>query len=395
MSAPTSLPALSALPPGATLGLIGGGQLGSLFIASAKRLGYPVVLLDPDPNCPAAKLAERHLCAAYDAPQALAELAELAQAITTEFENVPAASLQFLAERARVAPTAASVAIAQDRIMEKRFFSDLAEHTGVHPVPWAIIEAEGDIVQLPETMLPGVLKTARHGYDGKGQARVKNRKQLQDAWQEMGRPVCVLERWQPLAFEVSLVLARGADGQTECYPMAQNLHQNGILHTSTVPAPDADANLQQQAQQAALYWSSTLGYVGVLCFEFFVLRDGSLLVNEMAPRPHNSGHYTLDACQISQFEQQVRSLAQLPLQAPNCHAPAIMLNLLGDLWQDGPPALDALAELPDTFLHMYGKQHARNGRKMGHVTVLGNSLDEAQQRLALVNAKLAGAATES
>jgi 5-(carboxyamino)imidazole ribonucleotide synthase len=374
-------PVVSPLPPGSTLGLLGGGQLGRMFIASAHQLNYRVVLLDPEPDCPASALADRHLCAEYDDPLALAELAHLAQAVTTEFENVPAASLLFLAQRTRIAPSASCVATAQNRVTEKTFFSAQAAHTGVHPVPWFVVETEADINQMPGPMLRGILKTAQLGYDGKGQARVQNREQLRRAWHAMGQTCCVLEQWLALDYEVSLVLARGADGQTECYPMAQNEHRDGILHTSSVPAPSADPAVLQQAQQAALHWVAALDYVGVICFEFFVLKDGTLLVNEMAPRPHNSGHYSLDACQTSQFEQQVRALAQLPLLAPDCHSPAMMLNLLGELWQAGSPDFATLSALPGTFLHLYGKQQARKGRKMGHVTLLGASLPEAQARL--------------
>lgn len=384
----SALPVLAALPPGSWLGLLGGGQLGRMFIASAHALHYKVILLAPEADCPASELADRHLCTAYDDPLALAELAHLAQAVTTEFENVPAPSLLFLAERTRVAPAAACVAIAQDREQEKTFFSAQARASGVHPVPWQVLQSEADIEQLPDAMLPGILKTARLGYDGKGQVRVQNRNQLRAAWHSLGQTCCVLEKWLPLAYEVSLLLARGADGQTECYPLAQNVHIDGILHTSSVPAPDAAPALVQRAQHAALHWVAALDYVGVICFEFFVLQDGTLLVNEMAPRPHNSGHYSLDACQVSQFEQQVRTLAQLPLGSPACDCPTMMLNLLGDLWHDGAPELDAVAAMPQTILHMYGKRQARKGRKMGHVTVLGADMQQAQARMQQVCARL-------
>lgn len=376
--APAITPAVATLPAGSWLGLLGGGQLGSMFIQAAHQLGYKVVLLAPENHCPASNWADRHICAEYDDPLALAELADLAQAVTTEFESVPAPSLAFLAGRTRVAPRAQCLAIAQNRIQEKSFFAAHATQSGVVPVPWFALEQAADIEAVPSHLLPGVLKTAQNGYDGKGQVRVKNREQLAQAWRELGGAPCVLEQWLPLAFEVSIVLARAHDGQTELYPLAQNEHRDGILHLSQVPAPAASQPLREAAQRAALHWCAALDYVGVLCFEFFVLQDGTLLVNEMAPRPHNSGHYTLDACQVSQFEQQVRALVQLPLLPPQLKSPAVMLNLLGDLWVQGAPDFSRLQAIQGAHLHLYGKHQARAGRKMGHVTMLGVSAEQAQ-----------------
>jgi 5-(carboxyamino)imidazole ribonucleotide synthase len=283
-----------------------------------------------------------------------------------------------LAERTWVAPGAQCLAIAQNRIQEKSFFAFQAVQSGVAPVPWWGLQHRTDLEKVPSHLLPGVLKTAQNGYDGKGQVRVQDREQLAQAWRELAHQPCVLEQWLPLAFEVSIVLARAHDGHTVLYPLAQNQHRNGILHLSQVPAPAASPQLMAAAERAALQWSAALDYVGVLCFEFFALQDGTLLVNEMAPRPHNSGHYTLDACQVSQFEQQVRALAQLPLLSPQLNSPAVMLNLLGDLWAQGTPDFAALQAMSGAHLHLYGKHQARAGRKMGHVTFPGGSAEQVQ-----------------
>jgi 5-(carboxyamino)imidazole ribonucleotide synthase len=383
--------ASAPLPPGSWLGLLGGGQLGRMFIQAAQQMGYKVVLLAPEMYSPASTVADRHICADYDDPLALAELADLAQAITTEFESVPAPSLTFLAARTRVAPGAQALAIAQNRIQEKTFFDFHAAQSGVLPVPWCGLRQAADLAAVPSSMFPGVLKTAQFGYDGKGQITVANRADLPAAWRELGEQPCVLEQWLPLAFEISIVVARADDGQTVLYPVAQNQHRKGILHISQVPAPSASHDLIQRAQRAALHWSAALEYVGVLCFEFFVLQDGSLLINEMAPRPHNSGHYSLDACQVSQFEQQVRALAQLPLLTPQLKSPVTMLNLMGDLWAQGTPDFSAVQALAGAHLHLYGKHQARAGRKMGHINLLDADLSLAHAKLDALAGKLAGA----
>lgn len=379
----------AALPPGSWLGLLGGGQLGRMFIQAAQQMGYKVVLLAPETYSPASTLADRHICANYDDPAALAELADLALAVTTEFESVPVPSLTFLAARTRVAPGAQALAIAQNRIQEKTFFEFHAAQSGVLPVPWCALRQASDLDAVASSMFPGVLKTAQFGYDGKGQISVANRADLPAAWRELGEQACVLEQWLPLAFEISIVVARAGDGQTVLYPVAQNEHRQGILHISQVPAPAANQAQIQRAQRAALHWCAALEYVGVLCFEFFVLRDGSLLINEMAPRPHNSGHYSLDACQVSQFEQQVRALAQLPLLAPQLQSPVAMLNLMGDLWTHGTPDFSVVQALPGAHLHLYGKHQARAGRKMGHINLLDADLAVAHTKLTALAEKLA------
>lgn len=363
----------AALPilPGAWLGLLGGGQLGRMFCMAAQSLGYKVQVLDPDPDSPAAAVADAHLCADFDDLAVLDQLAERCAAITTEFENIPAAALQHLAQRRVVRPGAAAVAVAQDRITEKNTLAQL----GIAVAPYVALGAlptPTDLSSVSSQLFPGILKAARLGYDGKGQQAVATPTDLFTAFEALGAVPCVLEKRLPLAFELSVVLARSADGQIAFFPIAENHHRNGILMASRVPAPHATAQHCQQAQAWAQAVAESLGYVGVLCMEFFVLQDGQLRVNEIAPRPHNSGHYTLDACVTSQFEQQVRALTRLPLGSTRLREPALMLNLLGDIWwQDTvyrePDWLQVLS-LDGVKLHLYGKHDPRPGRKMGHIT---------------------------
>ena len=353
-----------------TLGVMGGGQLGRMFVQAAQSMGYFTAVLEPDKTSPAGLVAHYHIDAPYDDEQGLAQLMQRCAAITTEFENVPAPALVTLGAHRPVAPTADSVAICQDRAAEKRHFVK----SGVACAPFAVIESEADLARIDAALLPGILKTARLGYDGKGQVRVADRAALATAWSALKQVPCVLEQWLPLAHELSVIVARGADGAMVHLPVQQNLHRDGILAVTQVPAPDIDAATQQRAIDAARRLAEELAYVGVLCVEFFVLRDGSLVANEMAPRPHNSGHYSLDACDLSQFELQVRCLAGLPLMAPRLHSSAVMLNLLGDLWfaadgRERTPDWSALLALPGAHLHLYGKASARRARKMGHLTL--------------------------
>ena len=379
---PSFLP--TANPP-TWLGVMGGGQLGRMFAHAAQAMGYKVAVLEPSADCPAGQVAERLVQAGYDDSIALGQLAALCSAVTTEFENVPADSMNLLAQGSFVAPAGSCVAIAQDRVLEKRFFVDCAAKSGVLPAPHKVIASIEDIEAIGDDLLPGILKTVRMGYDGKGQVRVKSREDVRAAFESMGQVTCLLEKMLPLAYEVSVLTARGADGQSVVYPIAENVHRDGILFTTTVPGPNVSAECAQKAQDAARAIVAELGYVGVLCIEFFVLEDGSLVVNEMAPRPHNSGHYTIDACVTSQFAQQVRAMARLPLGDVRQHSPAVMLNILGDVWFDGDkvrePAWDRVLALPGAFLHLYAKDDPRRGRKMGHVTFVAPTLAEAQEQL--------------
>ena len=374
----------SANPP-TWLGVMGGGQLGRMFAHAAQAMGYKVAVLEPAATCPAGEVAERLINADYTDSVALGQLSALCAAVTTEFENVPADSMKLLAHGSFVAPNGACVAIAQDRIAEKRFFVDCAPQSGVMPAPHKVIASLEDIEAIGDDLLPGILKTVRMGYDGKGQVRVKSREDVRAAFEAMQGVTCLLEKMLPLAYEVSVLTARGADGASVVYPIAENVHRDGILFTTTVPGPNVSAQCAQRAQDAARTIVAQLGYVGVLCIEFFVLEDGTLVVNEMAPRPHNSGHYTIDACVTSQFAQQVRAMARLPLGDCRQHSPAVMLNILGDVWFDGDsvrePAWDQVLALPGAFLHLYGKDDPRRGRKMGHVTFVATTLEAAQERL--------------
>lgn len=375
MAVVTRLP--TKLPGEATLGVMGGGQLGRMFVHAAQALGYRTVVLDPDPQSPAGLVAHEHIRADYLDAAGLARLADQCDAITTEFENVPAQALATLAERRFVAPSGAAVAICQDRADEKAHFIA----SGVACAPHAVIRSQADLDAVADTLLPGILKTARMGYDGKGQQRVKTRAELAAAWEALKRVPCVLEQMLPLKLELSVIVARGADGQVVQFPVQQNLHRDGILAVTQVPAPDVTEAMQAEAGAAAARIAASMDYVGVLCVEFFVLQDGRLVVNEMAPRPHNSGHYTMDACDVSQFHAQVRAMAGLPLRVPRLHSAAVMLNLLGGLWFDGSvertPAWDRVLGLPGTHLHLYGKTEARPGRKMGHLNVTAATPDEA------------------
>ena len=383
----TLLPGLAADGKPVTLGVMGGGQLGRMFVHAAQAMGYATAVLDPDPDSPAGLVSHHHIRADYLDPKGLAALAQGCSAITTEFENVPAQALLTLARTRPVAPAAEAVSIAQDRAAEKAHFV----RCGVPCAPYAVIETEAQLLAVERNLLPGILKTARMGYDGKGQMRVKNRAALAAAWAELNGVPCVLEKMLPLQAECSVIVARGADGTCVHLPVQRNLHRGGILAMTEVFKGNMPLALARRAVSASKSIANEMRYVGVLCVEFFVVSDGesgragatsngkngtlSLVVNEIAPRPHNSGHYSTDACDVSQFELQVRTLAGLPLTQPRQHSPAIMLNLLGDLWLANvtPPWAKILA-LPGTHLHLYGKTEPRIGRKMGHLNITGPSI---------------------
>ncbi len=373
--------------PGSWLGLLGGGQLGRLFCHAAQSLGYQVAVLDPSPHCPAGSVANLHIQTAYDDAAGLAHLAAICRVVTTEFENVPADSLRRLAKHCRVSPAADAVAISQDRIAEKDFIA----RQGITVAPHVAIRCRDDLQGAPVELFPGILKVARLGYDGKGQVRVTSRNQALAAFADLGEVDCVLEALLPLADEISVVLARGYDGASVVYPIARNAHRDGILACSIIERTTDESAYQAYATRAALLIAQGLDYHGVLCVEFFVLTNGQLIVNEIAPRPHNSGHYTLNACVTSQFEQQVRVMTGLPLGSAKLLAPAVMLNILGDIWytdassdvQREPNWPGALA-IPSAKLHLYGKEVARRGRKMGHVTVVADTLVQAQADAAQV-----------
>ncbi|MEI6353986.1 MAG: 5-(carboxyamino)imidazole ribonucleotide synthase [Methylococcus sp.] len=357
------------LPP-AMLGIIGGGQLGRMFTMAARSMGYRVTVLEPDKDCPAGTLADVHLCAPYDDSPALDELAGTCRAVTTEFENVSALGFQRLGESVRVSPSAAAVSIAQDRIREKNFI----QRAGLAVVPFAPLETLADLDQSLAHLLPGILKLAQLGYDGKGQIRVESEEDVSKAFFALGEKPCVLEQRLELALELSVIVARTTPSLVTTFPIAENQHAGGILDISLVPARVSD-KVAQRASEMALQVAEALDYVGVLAVEFFLLKDQTLIINEIAPRPHNSGHFSLDATLTSQFEQQVRTLCGLPPGDTQLLSPAVMINLLGDLWGDKDPDWSILLEQPNVLLHLYGKTSARPGRKMGHFNVLGNDLE--------------------
>lgn len=358
--------------PGATVGVVGGGQLGRMFTLQARTMGYRVIVLDPDFQSPAGAVADRHIRASYDDARALAELSSICAAVTTEFENVPAATLQILARSSIVRPPVEAVATAQDRITEKTF---LQSH-GFATAPFRPVRSQGELAAaLKAVPLPALLKTSRLGYDGKGQATVASKDDAGRAFERLGGVPCVLEARLELECELSVIVARGADGELAAFPVAENRHQNGILETSVVPARLSEA-LALEARRLATGLAEAMAYVGVLGVELFVV-EGRLMVNEMAPRPHNSGHYTLDACSSNQFELQLRTLCGLPLTQPWLLSPVAMVNLLGDLWTGGEPRWEEALRRPGVRLHLYGKAEARPGRKMGHLNCLAADPDRA------------------
>lgn len=369
------------LLPGETLGLMGGGQLGRMFAQAAATMGYHVAVLEPGATSPAGEVALRQIAARYDDAEGLRTLAQTVRAVTTEFENVPAASLRALADAGlRTTPSADAVAATQNRNVEKAFI----ERAGVPVAPHARVASEADVAALPPELFPGILKTASLGYDGKGQARVANVEETLEAFRAFGGVECVLEKRLALKLEVSVIVCRGLDGATKTFPVSENVHRNGILAVSVMPAriDDATAN---RAREYAGRIAEALDYRGVLCVELFILEDGSILANELAPRPHNSGHATIDACVMSQYEAQVRVMAGLPLGSTEQHSASVMLNLLGDLWFDekgeaATPDWAKLLSIPGVKLHLYGKAEARPARKMGHVTVVAPTGELAMAR---------------
>lgn len=353
--------------------MLGGGQLGRMFTVAARNLGYRVIILEPDPHSPAAQLADAHMQAAYDDQAALTTFGQQCDVITTEFENIPAQTLDFLAQFCPVRPHGQAVEMAQDRILEKEF----VRRCGLAPVPFAPIRQETDIeVARSQVNYPAILKTARFGYDGKGQVMVKSAEDAKKAFTQLGQVPCVLEQRVELACEISVILARSSQGEMRCFPVAENEHRGGILHQTIVPARISPA-LAQAAQQAAKCMAERLMFIGVMAVEFFITTSGELLVNEMAPRTHNSGHYTLDACITSQFEQQVRMVCDLPFGDTHLLSPVVMVNMLGDLWHGTQPNWLALLQSPNTKLHLYGKREARLGRKMGHYCTLAMPQEQA------------------
>jgi 5-(carboxyamino)imidazole ribonucleotide synthase len=374
----------NSILPGATLGILGGGQLGRMFVSAARAMGYEVVVLDPDGSSPAGSMATKHLQAKYDDREALDYMAKHCAAVSTEFENIPADTLDYLANFVPVHPSASALRIAQNRYSEKIFFQSL----GLSIANFLSIESEDDIELAKDFSFPAILKTNTLGYDGKGQIVCQNHGELVDALSQIGSVSYVLEKRIDLVKEVSVVLCRNQAGEVDCFPLAENQHSNGILDISIAPA-----NLSQEMTveiiDAATKIAHGLDYCGVLAVEFFISSDNEILINEMAPRPHNSGHYTLDACYTSQFEQQVRMMCGLSAGDSALHTPVAMWNMLGNIWpESASPNWDDLLKHGKAKLHLYGKAEARVGRKMGHVNFLADSTADAVELLALIKQRL-------
>lgn len=360
--------------PGATLGMFGGGQLGRMLTIAARTMGYRVIVLDPDPDSPAGHIADEHLHAEYSDEWALEQLAKNCDVITTEFENVPASTLRRLQAQCVVRPSARALELTQDRIREKIFISE----TGMDTADFRAVYDLKDLQAACEDIKPPyILKRSSLGYDGKGQFHAVDLRSAQTAFAKLGESPCVLEQKIDLEREISVVLGRSTAGSSVCFPVVENEHHNGILNLSMVPARVSNT-FAGKAEEMAITLAKSLDFCGVLAVEFFVTRDGQLLVNEIAPRVHNSGHYTLDACKTSQFEQQVRMICDLPAGNPALLSPVVMVNLLGDLWTSRVPRWDILLQHPDAKLHLYGKRQARPGRKMGHMCYLDDDLDRAE-----------------
>jgi len=373
-----------AILPGNTLGMLGGGQLGRMFVIAARTMGYEVIVLDPDADSPAGKMASEHLKANYDDRRALDHLAKHCAVISTEFENIPAESLDYLANYLPVHPSGSALRIAQNRILEKQFFTQ----QGINIAPYVAIDSVADLAQAQNFEYPAILKIATLGYDGKGQYVCNSFDEFRSAYDQIGVSTCVLEKKVNLVREVSVILCRSEAGDIDCFPVAENEHLNGILDLSVVPA---GLSRQQsiEVKQAASRIAHGLNYCGVLAVEFFISSDDEVLVNEMAPRPHNSGHFTIDACETSQFEQQVRMMCGIPSGSSRQYTPVVMWNVLGDIWpQGGTPAWGEVLCQQNMKLHLYGKTEARAGRKMGHINCLATNTREARQRLADLKIKL-------
>jgi len=362
-----------ALTPGATIGVLGGGQLGRMLAVTARQMGYRIIVLDPSPRCPTAQVSDGVVVGALDDLEAAKHLASQVDVITLDTEHVPAEALEVLDTIAPVRPGASVLRTIQDRLVQKQFL----DRIGMPQAAWAPV---GDAAELESALAkvgrPAILKVRRAGYDGKGQVRIEpHADALAQLARLHGQPA-VAEELVPFVREISVILARGLDGEIQIYPIAENVHRRHVLHTTRAPAPMPDAR-RKRAEEVAVAVAEALGHVGVMAVEMFELGDGALLVNEIAPRTHNSGHYTYGACSTSQFEQHLRAICGLPLGDPRALTGAVMVNLIGDLWSAGPPAWQHVLARPEARLHLYGKDAPAPGRKMGHVCLLDDDTDRA------------------
>ena len=369
--------------PGATIGVMGGGQLGRMFAIAARRMGYRVHTFSPDEDTPTGQLADREVAARYDDEAAVFDFARGVDVLTFEFENIPAQTVEWCARFCEVRPAGRVLHIAQERLREKEFLAD----AGLPLPPFARVNSEGELrAALAKIGTPAVLKTAAFGYDGKGQRKIAPGDDLAEVWRLFAGQPAVLEGFVDFDLELSVLVARGIDGALATFPVGRNDHANHILDVTVVPF--GDPKIETAAREMACVVAERINLVGLLAVEMFLQRDGSLLINELAPRPHNSGHWTFDGCVTSQFEQQLRAVCGLPLGATDILRPVAMANLLGDLWAGGEPDWSAALRDPDVKLHLYGKAVPRAGRKMGHLIAFGATPEEAERRARAARAAL-------
>lgn len=364
------------IAPGKTIGILGGGQLARMIAMAARSMGYRIDVLDPDAACPASPVADRTIAAPFDDVQAAGELARGVDVVTVDIENVSLESLAEASKHAPTRPSAAVLSLAQDRRIEKTWLND----HGFRTVPWKAATTAQELEEAVKELGPSVVKTARQGYDGKGQKRIQTPDEAQAVFEHLGSVPCVVEAWTPLERELSVIVARSPSGEVKTFPAAYNHHEDGILDWSVMPG-DHPGDLAERAEDWARRISDAVVLEGLLAIEFFALPDGSILVNEMAPRPHNSGHPTIEACHTSQFEQLARACCDLPLGSTEIVRPVAIANLLGELWSEGTPAFEKALALEGVHLHLYGKDDPRPGRKMGHLSASGLTVKEAVDRV--------------
>ncbi|MEH7223378.1 5-(carboxyamino)imidazole ribonucleotide synthase [Bacillus sp. JJ1566] len=359
--------------PGQTIGIIGGGQLGRMMAISAKEMGFSVAVLDPTPNSPCGQVADIEITAKYDDLEAIKQLASVSDVITYEFENIDYEALTWLEENANLPQGSHLLKITQDRGTEKSAIQEI----GLRVAPFLLVENEEQLAKAVETIgVPSVLKTCRGGYDGKGQYVLRENEDIEAAVELLASGICVLEAWVPFEKEISVIVTRNPAGEVKTFPVSENIHVDNILHQSIVPARISELT-QSRAQEMAMKLASEFQLVGTLAVEMFVTEDGEIFINELAPRPHNSGHYSIDACETSQFEQHIRSVCNWPLGETTLLRPVVMSNILGEHVQ---PLLEKVSLLSGVKVHLYGKREAKEKRKMGHVTVLGNTAEEALEQ---------------
>lgn len=373
------------IPPGGTIGILGGGQLGRMSVLAGRRMGYRFHVYDPEPTACAAPVADVFVNAAFEDEAALEVFASQVDVVTLEFENIPIEVLQRLEWNLPVRPDSRVLGVCQNREAEKCYLRD----RGFPCAPFAVVDSLDELKKAFAGIgKAAVLKTARFGYDGKGQYKLNSKDDLEHAWKQMGGARCVIEKWIQHQGEYSLICARNRRGEISLFPMAENAHRNHILDVSVVPVPLEKA-LIEKAEELARVIAGDLGVVGILAVELFLDEEGEWLVNELAPRPHNSGHYTIDACATSQFEQHIRAVCDLPLGETQLLRPVAMLNVLGDAWpQGGVPDWEGLLQEPDLKLHLYDKGEAKRSRKMGHVCVFGEDAEEVRRRALALRARL-------